>query len=204
MRNPDGSLRGFVKVLRDETARKRAEDAMQAARETAELTNRMKDEFLATLSHELRTPLSSILLWAKMLDKRGALARPRACTPRGWPRSLTSAEAQKTLIEDLMDTSRITSGKLRLQPGPVDLPAVVRDAIDTVLPAAEAKGVTIAADLDPAAGVVSADADRLRQVVWNLLTNAVKFTPAGGRVDVGLWRRGNQVEVRVDRHGPGD
>ena len=202
VRNPDGSLRGLVKVLRDETARKSAEDAMQAARETAEMTNRVKDEFLATLSHELRTPLSSILLWAKMLDGAGP-SPDRELYAEGLAAILSSAEAQKTLIEDLMDTSRITSGKLRLQPGRVDLPVLVRDAIDTVLPAAEARGVTITSDLDPAAGVVSADPDRLRQVFWNLLTNAVKFTPAGGRVDVGLWRRKEQIEVRVTDTGQG-
>jgi PAS domain S-box-containing protein len=202
VRNADGSLRGLVKILRDQTARKSAEDTMQAARETAEMTNRVKDEFLATLSHELRTPLSAVLLWAQMLHRAGPAPDPELYT-EGLTAILSSAEAQKTLIEDLMDTSRIVTGKLRLQPRPVDLAGVVKDAVEAVTPAAGAKGVTIASDLDGAVGMVSADSDRLRQVFWNLLTNAVKFTPAGGRVNVGLWRRGNHVEMRVTDTGQG-
>jgi PAS domain S-box-containing protein len=200
VRNPDGSLRGFVKILRDETARKKAEEALQSAKEAAELANRTKDEFLAMLSHELRTPLASILIWSKLMHRKGDAPPEYAEALDAITRS---AEAQKQLIDDLLDTSRITAGKLTLNMRLADLAPLVRSAVESVLPTAEARGVTVAMDLAPDVGVVRADPDRLRQVVWNLLTNAVKFTPAGGRVEVGLWRQGRAVEIRVADTGTG-
>jgi CheY-like chemotaxis protein len=152
------------------------------------------------LSHELRTPLSSILIWSKLL-------RGKKDAPPEYGEALDaisrSADAQKQLIDDLLDTSRITSGKLRLEMRRVELAPAIRSAIDSVLPTGEAKGIVIRVDLAKDAGVVQADPDRLRQVIWNLLNNAIKFTPAGGRIDVGLWRRGSSVEVRVTDTGKG-
>jgi PAS domain S-box-containing protein len=202
VRNPaDGSLRGFVKVLRDETARREAEEALQSAKDAAELANRTKDEFLATLSHELRTPLASILIWSKLLQRH---ADPLPEYAEGLDAITRSAEAQKQLIDDLLDTSRITAGKLRLDMRLVDLAPLVRSAVESVRPTAEAKGVTVAMDMASDVGVMRADPDRLRQVVWNLLTNAVKFTPDdSGRVDVSLRRRGRAVEIRVSDNGKG-
>ena len=175
-------------------------DRERAARAEAERASRMKDEFLATLSHELRTPLSSILIWSKLL-RRHAGDRPELV--EAMDAITRSAEAQRQLIEDLLDTSRITSGKLRLEMRFTELAPLVKQSVDSVLPTAEAKGVTVATDLGASVGVVLADPDRLRQVVWNLLVNAVKFTPAGGRIDVGLWRRGREVEIRVTDTGRG-
>lgn len=192
--------RGFVKVLRDETTRKQAEDALGEAKRTAEAANAMKDEFLATLSHELRTPLSAILLWAE-IGKRNT-GNP-AQVSESLTAIKTSGEAQKALIEDLLDTSRITSGKVRLDLQDVEAAALVQDAIETVTPASDTKGILVAADLDAKAGVVSADPDRFRQVVWNLLTNAVKFTPSGGRIDVTLRRVEGNVEITVADNGQG-
>ena len=199
LRNPDGSIRGFVKVLRDETVRKQAEEAEQAAREAAELANRTKDEFLATLSHELRTPMSAILLWAKMLNDK---SDPESLN-QGLAAIRNSADAQKQLIEDLLDTSRITSGNLRLELKPTELSEVVDSAVESVLPAAHAKGVNIAAEVDPKVGTVRVDPDRIKQVLWNLLTNAVKFTSDAGNVEVKLQRRGREVELRVTDSGKG-
>ena len=199
LRDPKGSIRGFVKILRDETARKQAEGAEKAALEAAELANRTKDEFLATLSHELRTPLSAILLWANMLDGK---SKPQSLN-EGLAAIRNSADAQKQLIEDLLDTSRITSGKLRLGLKPTELAAVVDSAVESVLPAAQAKGVNIVKEVDPKAGVVRVDPHRMNQVLWNLLANAVKFTPGGGNIEVKLRRRDQDVELRVTDNGKG-
>ena len=114
-----------------------------------------------------------------------------------------SADAQKRLIDDLLDSSRITSGKLRLDVAEVDLAAVVVSAVDSISPTARGKRLKLATDVDPAVGVVWADPDRVRQIVWNLLTNAVKFTPAGGRIDVGVGRRDDVVTIRVADTGRG-
>ncbi|MDB5296103.1 MAG: torS, partial [Phycisphaerales bacterium] len=207
LRGLGGEVEGYVKILRDETERKRSDEERaellareQAARHQAEAATRLKDEFLATLSHELRTPLSAILIWARMLQTK-------AVTPEQAKEGLeairNSAEAQRELIDDLLDTSRITAGQLRLDLRPTELGPVVRAAVDTILPTAEAKGVRVEVELGDGVGRVRADPDRLRQVVWNLLTNAVKFTPADGRVTVGVWRHGDEVEVRVADSGRG-
>jgi PAS domain S-box-containing protein len=187
LHHPDGSIRGFVKVLRDETARRQVEQAELEARRAAEAANQMKDEFLATLSHELRTPLSSILLWSKMLHPGAA----PALLEEGLSAIRNSADAQKQLIDDLLDTSRITSGKLRLEMRPVDLAAVTKETFDSMLPTAEVRGVAMSAEIAADVGIVRADPDRVRQVLWNLLGNAVKFTSAGGTVNVRLQRCGS-------------
>lgn len=195
-----GVLRGFATILRDETLRKQGEEALLNAKRAAEAANQMKDEFLATLSHELRTPLSTILLWAKML-------KDRKMEPRDMDEGLSaikhSADAQTALIDDLLDTSRIMSGKLRLVLLELDLEPLLRDAVEAILPAAKAKDVEINLEVQPGGKRVIADADRLRQVVWNLLTNAVKFTPEGGRITVSLTGFSGSVEIRVSDTGRG-
>lgn len=199
LRNPDGSVRGFVKVLRDESIRKQAEQAEQAALEAAELANRTKDEFLAILSHELRTPLSAILLWANLLDSQSDLK----LLEEGLAAIRNCADAQTQLIEDLLDTSRITSGQLRLEMKPTELAGVVNSAVESVSLGAQSKGISVIVDVDAKVGTVQVDPDRIRQVLWNLLTNAIKSTPTGGTVRVILLRRKDDVELGVSDTGKG-
>jgi signal transduction histidine kinase/ActR/RegA family two-component response regulator len=173
---------------------------LERALRAAEAASNAKDDFLATVSHELRTPLTPILGFARML-------RTGQLDADGTERALSSiernAELQSHLIEDILDFARIIAGKLRLDVQPVDPAAVVEAAVDVVRPAADAKGVRLQAMLDPGAGPVVGDAGRLRQVVWNLLTNAVKFTPKGGRVQVRLERVNSHVEITVSDTGEG-
>ena len=161
--------------------------------------NRMKDEFLATLSHELRTPLNAILGWTQLL----ATERLSEEVAHGLEVIERNARAQTKLIEDLLDVSRITSGKLRLSVRPMRLCPVVEAAVDAIRPAASAKQITMDVELDDGAQQISGDSDRLQQVVWNLLTNAVKFTPNGGRVEVNLRREGTHLRLRVSDTGRG-
>jgi signal transduction histidine kinase/ActR/RegA family two-component response regulator len=170
------------------------------ARRQAEEANRLKDEFLATLSHELRTPLNAILGWAQML-RSGRL--DEATTERAVETIERNAKAQAQLIADILDVSRIITGKLRLELGPVELPHVIEAALDSVRPAADAKEIHLAVRLDPQLPPLLGDANRLQQVVWNLLSNAIKFTPRGGRVEVELRQSGPGVEVRVSDTGIG-
>jgi PAS domain S-box-containing protein len=174
--------------------------AAQEARQAAELANRTKDEFLATLSHELRTPLTAILGWCQLLT-RGK--RTEAEIARGLERIESSAQAQTRLISDLLDVSRIVSGKLRLEVQPLDLEPVIEAAIEGIRPAAEAKNIRVRSSVDPAAVVVAGDSNRLQQVFWNLLSNAVKFTPKNGSIEVVLEHRGSQAVVRVTDDGCG-
>ncbi|HEY8022745.1 MAG TPA: ATP-binding protein, partial [Thermoanaerobaculia bacterium] len=156
--------------------------------------------FLATLSHELRTPLNAILGWAQML--RMTQLEP-AVAQRAYETIERNARAQAQLIADLLDVSRIITGKLRLELGTVDLARVVEAVLDTVRPAAEAKRIAIALRFEPGAGAAWGDADRLQQVIWNLLSNAIKFTPPDGRVEVALSRAADQVAIRVSDSGAG-
>jgi signal transduction histidine kinase len=187
--------------LRREIAdRRRAEEERAALLVREREANRLKDEFLATLSHELRTPLNAILGWTKLL-------RTRAVPPEEIDRALEkverNAQVQTRLVEDLLEVSRITSGKLRLEIRDVDLTALVGTSIETIRPTAEARGVTIAREFDATSMPTAGDPDRLQQVVWNLLSNAVKFTPAGGQVTVRLGRRGGEDELVVTDTGIG-
>ncbi len=172
----------------------------QAARDTAEGASRAKDEFIATVSHELRTPLNAILGWARLLGTDGMDA---AMTAEAVGVIERNALVQSRLIEDLLDVSRIISGKLRLNLRAVDLPDVVRAAVQSVMPAAEVKAMRVDVLIDPGAGPVSGDADRIQQIVWNLVSNAVKFTPKNGRVQVRLARVASQVELTVSDTGQG-
>ncbi|MFS2008113.1 ATP-binding protein [Duganella sp. CT11-25] len=175
-------------------------DSERQARAEAERTSQMKDEFLATLSHELRTPLTAILGWAQVL-RRGS--RDQADLHRGLQTIERNARVQAQLIEDLLDMSSITSGKVQLEMLPLAPAAIVAAAIDTVRPAAEAKQIEIDKDFDRAPGMVSGDANRLQQIVWNLLTNALKFTPRGGSVKVGVRREGDHIAISVRDSGIG-
>ncbi|HMH49536.1 MAG TPA: PAS domain S-box protein [Candidatus Acidoferrum sp.] len=197
----------FSAFLRDISERKRVESEHaallareQAARSEAEAANRAKDEFLTVLSHELRTPLNAVYGWARML-RAGQL--DEAASARALEAIERNANAQVRLIDDLLDVSRVISGKMRLDVQPVDLRAVVEGALDAVRPAAEAKEIRLQNVLDPRAGPITGDPARLQQVVWNLLMNAVKFTPKGGRVQVHLQRVNSHVEIVVSDTGQG-
>ncbi|MHA3772486.1 PAS domain S-box protein [Verrucomicrobiota bacterium sgz303538] len=172
----------------------------RAARADVERASQMKDEFLATLSHELRTPLNAVLGWTQIL--RSGPIDPEELED-GLNTIERNARAQKQIIEDLLDMSRIISGKVRLDVQRIDLAPVVEAALDTVRPAAEAKGIRLQAVLDPHTGPVSGDPNRLHQVFWNLLTNAVKFTPRDGRIQVLLERVNSHLEVSVIDTGEG-
>ena len=210
----EGRVIGTLTIIEDVTERVAREAELQAqvearsrllaseklARNEAERANRLKDEFLATISHELRNPLNAILGWAHMLQI-GNL------TPQNAERAVETiyrnAKSQAQLVADLLDVSRIISGKLRLDMRTVDLIYIVNAAVDSVRPAADAKGIRLQTISDPAVGPTSGDADRLQQVVWNLLTNAVKFTPKGGRIQVTVQRIDSHVEIVVSDSGVG-
>jgi PAS domain S-box-containing protein len=161
---------------------------------------RLKDEFLATLSHELRTPLNAILGYARMV-------RSGVVPPDGLARALDTiqrnAQSLSQIVEDILDVARIVAGKIRLNVQPVDLPAVIRAAVESMVPAADAKGIRVAVIMDPRAAPISGDPERLQQVVWNLMSNAVKFTPHEGRVEVRLERVNSHVEIVVSDTGRG-
>jgi signal transduction histidine kinase/ActR/RegA family two-component response regulator len=187
--------------------RKRAEEERERllvnehdARNQAEAANRIKDEFLATMSHELRTPLNAMMGWAHMLVQ-GKLDEKN--TAHGLEVIERNARAQHQLIADLLDVSRIISGKFRFEQGVVELIPTIEAALETVRPAAEAKGVQLQFQVDSAAGLVSGDANRLQQVVWNLLTNAIKYTPRQGRVEVHLKQQDSSVAIVVQDTGEG-
>ena len=212
--NPDGRLRAIIQLqqkarsLEDEIAkRKEAEEQLRAsliheqiARAEAESANRLKDEFLATVSHELRTPLNAIIGWSHMLRNDGL---DEATTSRALETIERNAKSQAQLIEDILDVSRVITGKLRLNVGPVDAASVINAAVDCVQLAADSKGIELVVTLSPAARHVSGDPGRLQQVVWNLLSNAIKFTPSGGRVTVRLERVDSTVQISVSDTGEG-
>jgi signal transduction histidine kinase len=173
----------------------------RAARERAESADRAKDEFLAVLSHELRTPLNAVYGWARVLQS-GPL-HDASLVARATDAIVRNSDVQVQLIDDLLDLSRITSGKMRLEVRTVELAKVVEGALEAVRPAADAKGIRVETVLDPGAGLVTGDPSRLQQVVWNLLMNAIKFTPKGGRVDLHLRPAGPQAEIVVSDTGQG-
>jgi PAS domain S-box-containing protein len=206
-RDAGGAVAGVLVAASNITAirvadRERLEllESERAARQEAERAARSKDEFVAMMSHELRTPINSILGWSQLLKRapEGDPARERAieAIERG-------VRAQARLVEDLLDMSRIISGKLRLDVQSVNAFAVLGEAIETIKPAAEAKQLRIQPVLDPAAGPVMGDPARLQQIVWNLLANAVKFTPKGGRIQVHLQRVNSHIEISVSDTGVG-
>jgi len=214
LRDATGRLVGYAKLTRDLTETRRVEaielageqrehllDAERSARMAAQRATRVKDEFLATLSHELRTPLSAILGWTQILLK-GHVTGP-SDQQRAIEVIDRNARAQVRLIDDLLDLSRIMTGKIRLDLQQISMPEVVQKAIDSALPLAQAKDIRVRALLDPSPTMVSADVGRLQQVVWNLLTNAIKFTPEGGQVQVLLQRVNSHIELSVADTGIG-
>lgn len=194
------TVRALLRARKAEDALRDALNREQAAREAAESANRSKDEFLATLSHELRSPLGAILTWVTLL-RSGRVDEARR--PHALEVIERNTRLQVKLIDDLLDISRIISGKMRLEIGLVDLAGVLSAALEAVRPAAQAKGIHLNAAVDPAFGPVSGDAARLQQVFWNLLTNAIKFTAKGGRVDVRLESADSKAQVRVSDTGRG-
>jgi PAS domain S-box-containing protein len=210
----NGALLGFAKLTRDLSERKRAEaleaedarrtellEAERGARIAAQRAGELKDQFLASLSHELRTPLSSILGWTQILRKAGQVSTKDI--ERGMEVIDRNARAQVQLIEDLLDLSRIMTGRMRLDVQQVSLTDVVSQAIESAEPAAHAKSIRLERVLDPIDGIVSGDPARLQQVIWNLLSNAIKFTPKGGKVQVLLQRVNSHIEVSVTDNGIG-
>jgi signal transduction histidine kinase len=180
--------------------RERLLESERAARAESERASHLKDEFLATPSHELRTPLNAVLGWAQLVRVRARTAEQVA---DGLERIERNARAQAQIIDDLLDMSRIVSGKMRLDVGIVDLPALVESAIDGMRPAAEAKGIVLDSSLAADGGPITGDPGRLQQVVWNLLSNAIKFTPRNGHVHVGLERLESHIELTVSDTGQG-
>jgi signal transduction histidine kinase/ActR/RegA family two-component response regulator len=207
VRDRVGTINGLATITRDLRPQKQADaeraallEAERAARGQAERATLLMDQFLATVSHELRTPLSAILGWTQML-RTGTLG------PEKQDRALATVErnalTQAHLVEDLLDVSRIITGKLAMEMEQTDLAAAVAAAVDTVRPTAHAKGVRLTVDIDATSTMVNGDSTRLQQVVWNLLSNAVKFTPAGGDVSLRVSVSGDFVEVRVKDSGIG-
>ncbi|MBD2006313.1 MULTISPECIES: hybrid sensor histidine kinase/response regulator [Cyanophyceae] len=198
------SDRAFVVALAQQSAqsidRARLYESERQARAQAEAANRIKDEFLAVLSHELRTPLNPILGWTRLL-RRGTLDSSK--TAGALETIERNAELQVQLIEDLLDISRILQGKLSLDSTPINLKTTVTAAIETVRLAAEAKNIQIQTQLESTGGEALGDAARLQQVVWNLLTNAIKFTPTGGRVEVELKTIDSYAQILVRDTGKG-
>jgi len=211
LHNGNGKLRGFVKITRDLTERRRAEEALReqatllerrVEERTAELerANRMKDEFITTLSHELRTPITSITGWVQMLEA-GELTRAQQTKAfEVIDRNLVS---QAQLIDDLLNVSRIVSGKMQLDMRLVYPAPLIEEAIDSLLPTAEAKKIKLTRDLDAGIGPMKIDPPRFHQILWNLLTNALKFTPNRGHIHVSLKRVNSHALLQVSDSGEG-
>jgi PAS domain S-box-containing protein len=207
LRDSKSAIVGMVSSMSDITERKRAEEERaqllafeQEARRQAEEVNRIKDEFLATLSHELRTPLTSVLGWVKLL-KTGNL--DSIASKRALDTIERNAKAQVQLIEDLLDVSRIITGKFRLEIYPVDPILIVKAAVDSVCPATAAKEIQLQLRLNHEVGMINADPIRLQQIIWNLLSNAIKFTPPSGRIELSLDLVDDHTQIKVSDSGKG-
>lgn len=207
IRDPDGNIIGVIIVFHDVSDRRRAEREREellarehTARTEAEAASRLKDEFLATVSHELRTPLSAILGWSAMLNhgdvKQEAVRNALLVIER-------NARAQAGIISDILDVSRIINGQLKIKARPLELSPIILAAVETLKLAADAKSISLWLSIDEDAGLVAGDADRLQQVVWNLVSNAIKFTPKQGQVAIELKRVDSQIELRVTDSGIG-
>jgi PAS domain S-box-containing protein len=200
LRDPDGMLIGAIGILRDMRAYERVVHDLEESRRELREADKAKDHFLAMVSHELRTPLTAMLGWARLL-RVGFRDAVRAA--RGLEVIERNTKLLAQLIEDLLDVSRIVTGKLRIDRRQVDPVAIVEAAIEAVQGVADAKEIELEAFLDPDAGPLLADPDRLQQVVWNLLSNAIKFSPAHGRVAIRVERSGSLARVTVSDHGAG-
>lgn len=193
----DGLLFG---VGRDTTERRQLGEIIRLRAEELENANRIKDEFLATMSHELRTPLTSILGWSRLLESNQLTENEKL---RAIHIIQRNAEAQAKLIEDLLDVSRIITGKLKIDFQPVSVAAIAESVVSSLRPVVDAKQLELVASIDQTAGASLGDPARLQQIVTNLLSNAIKFTPSGGRIDVSLRRRDGCVQLRVTDTGVG-
>ena len=196
----DGTVIGMLGFVQDISQRKAAEAETERLYRQAEESSRLKEEFLATISHELRTPLSAILGWARML-RLGQLSPDN--TAKALDTIERNARAQAQLIDDLLDVSRIITGKLRMDVRPSDPNSFIDAAVEAVRPAADAKGVRVQKVMDTASVSIPGDPVRLQQVVWNLLSNAIKFTPRGGRVQIRSERVNSHLEIVVSDTGQG-
>ena len=195
-----GQIGQFTKRKRAEEERTELLERERAARADSERANRLKDEFLATLSHELRTPLNAVIGWVRMLSS-GRLDRENS--KHALEVIERNAWVQKQIIEDILDVSRVITGKLRLNLIPVDLVVVIDAALDAVRPAMAAKDIQIETIIDTGLRLISGDPDRLQQVVWNILSNAAKFTPNGGHVSISVGQTSTHVVIQVKDTGPG-
>jgi len=207
IRDADGQIIGVIVVFHDVSERRRREKererllkSEQAARAEAEAAGRLKDEFLATVSHELRTPLSAILGWAAML-RSGKMEEDTLRNALGVIER--NARAQAEIIDDILDVSRIITGKLHIDSNPVEMAQIIRRAVEALRPAALAKSINLKTSLDAGEAPVIGDSDRLQQVIWNLAANAIKFTPEGGSVEVALEQIDSHVEIKVSDDGTG-
>jgi signal transduction histidine kinase/CheY-like chemotaxis protein len=203
-----GVIVGTVTIIEDVSDRLASEgvlrkqiEAQQLARAMAENALRAKDEFLSTLSHEIRTPLNAVLGWARILISRGEI--DRTLLDRAVHVIERNATAQARMIDDMLDMARIATGKLRLEMRPVDVVKVVLAAVDVMMPTAHARRVTLRTNLDPRTPNVMGDQDRLQQVIWNLLSNALKFTEAGGSIEVRVTLNGRFTRIVVTDSGHG-
>jgi PAS domain S-box-containing protein len=207
LRHADGRPAGAIVTTRDETERLQLEEDLlresannQRLYEEAQELHRVKDEFLATVSHELRTPLQAILGWARLLQDVEEDPKRRR---HGLATIERNAKVQAQLVDDILDASRLVAGTMRLDWRPVDLAELVRAVVDGFAPAAATKGLTVSADIPKTPVVVGGDAARLQQAVWNVVSNALKFTPASGRVSVRVWAEDGQAVLRVEDSGVG-
>ena len=205
--NQQGEIEGIVEIIRDITEQKQSEQERETifkqektARIEAQTTNRIKDEFLGTLSHELRTPLNAILGWTQLLKSRDF---DQKTIDNGLDTIDRNSQLLAKLVDDVLDVSRIISGKLRLHLRPVELMPIITIAIDTVHHAAEEKNIDINLEADPSVGIMVVDVDRLQQVIGNLLTNAIKFTPEQGKIAVKVKRIDGNVQIQVIDTGVG-
>jgi signal transduction histidine kinase/CheY-like chemotaxis protein len=202
-----GELREWFGAITDVDENHRVEEERERilarekeARETAEAANRVKDEFLATISHELRTPLTAILGWSKML-REGEVNEPMH--DHALETIERNAQTQAQLIDDLLDVSRIIAGKIRFEPRPMNLPSAVDAAVEAIRPTAEAKSISLHATIDRSVESIVGDPTRVQQIVWNLLANAVKFTPLGGTVEISVMPQGTKCQIQVKDSGAG-
>jgi PAS domain S-box-containing protein len=200
LRDADGNVIGAIGILRDMRAYEQVLHDLEESRRELRDADQAKDRFLAVVSHELRTPLTAMLGWVRLLTT-GML--DDATSARALPVIERNTKLLAQLIDDLLDVSGIVAGKLRLEVGPVDLVAVIESAIESVQALADAKSIGLKAVLDPSAGSIAGDPGRLQQVVWNLLANAIKFTPSRGRIDLRLERAGSRARLTVRDTGRG-
>jgi PAS domain S-box-containing protein len=207
IKDPEGKMVGVVVVFHDTSERRRIEHeresllrSEQDARKEAEEADRLKDEFLATVSHELRTPLSAILGWSAMLNLGEIDESTRSNALKVIERN---ARSQASIIDDILDVSRIITGKLNIEQRTVDMAPMIHAAVDTLHPAASAKGIKLTVVLEKTPGLVTGDPARLQQIVWNLVSNAIKFTPADGRIAVRLSQQNSHLEFSVSDTGIG-